>query len=218
MTAIKKTKKEVSIRAYAATIGVDEKTVRTARDHGLLGKGYIKKTGKIISDVADKVWGNEYKVIKSRPGVNKLIVIERLEEKEKQDALLPPAVNNTPLTDSEDDILFDENISVDELLLELKITPDMTAQEAMRVNSVIDAAVNKKKLEELEGILVNKAAVEKSLFLLGSELKKALLDVPARCVRDIMAATTEVEGIKIITDELILVLSTYGNMKTNTIK
>ena len=90
----------------------------------------------------------------------------------------------------------------------------MSVSEVLRIREIIGAGLDKIKLTE--GRLVAKDKVKKALYALGSELKKALLNIPQRVVRDIMAAANEVERINILTDEITAVLSTYGALTKDT--
>lgn len=205
MAGSKKIEQQLSIRAYAEMVGVDEKAVRKARDAGLLKTGYDAKTGKIIPSKADKAWGNAKKVIKPQAGISRAKAIEKLD---KVAASLQPS--QQPDNNAPDEL---ENENIDELLSRLKITSSMSAQDAMKFREIIGAALDKKKLEEAEGILVRKDKVEKALFILGNELKKALFNMPQRIIRDIMSATNEVEAMNIFNQELTIVLNAYANMK-----
>src|ERR1700754_4473290 len=72
------TDEQISIRAYAQVIGVDEKTVRKARDAGLLQDGFDFETGKIIPSLANEAWGNAQKTVRKKPGVSSNRLIEKL--------------------------------------------------------------------------------------------------------------------------------------------
>jgi hypothetical protein len=137
-------------------------------------------------------------VVKPKAGVSRAKAIEKL--------VAEPA-NDQPAGD-----LFEEE-SLDQLLAALKITSGMRAPEAMRVREVIGAALDKKKLEEAEGKLVQREKVDKALFAAGNELKKALFNIPQRIVRDIMAAPNEVEAINIFNTELTQALNSFINLK-----
>ncbi|MDI3319979.1 hypothetical protein [Pinibacter soli] len=203
--------KAISIRAYAALLKVDEKTVRKARDAGLIKEGYDPETKKIFPEIADREWGYS-QVIKPKAGVSKEKAAKKLFEK----------FDNNDKDDFSFDADEDENKWMDEeeirtgtLVSEIKVTSSLTAQEAVRRKLIVELALDKKKLEEAEGILVRRDAVEKALFLLGNELKRALLDIPSRCIADVLASKNEVEGMKILNDELSHVLNIYGQLKQN---
>jgi hypothetical protein len=143
-------------------------------------------------------------------------MVKTIEKMEKQEPLPVSAVTDDP-EDDEEEAFLDENVSTEELLARLKLTPGMKASEAMRINLIIDAAVNKKKLEETEGKLVSREKVEKAFFAIGVELKKALFNMPQKVVRRIKDTGTEVEGIAILADAITQILSDYGNLKTNSL-
>lgn len=206
MAVVKKIEKQVSKRAYADIVGVDEKTVRKAIDAGLLKKGFDIKTGKIIPSLADKAWGNAKRVIKPQAGISRAKAIEKLDKAAGVIKPAPKAKGETP-----DPEIESENI--DQLLSSMKITSSMSAQDAMKYREIIGAALDKKKLEEAEGVLVRKDKVEKALFVFGNELKKSLFNMPQRIVRDIMNSENEVQAMNIFNEELTIILNTYANMK-----
>jgi hypothetical protein len=213
MTDYGNIKGKISIRAYARLLGVDEKTVRKAKDAGLLGDGWDPDSGKIIADKATKNWGFQYQTQTTRPGVGKLKVV----------SLFSPAEipNMDGFREEEEEggaeWLKQEEIRTGGLLEGIQVHSKLSAQEAVRQREIVALAMDKKKLQEMEGTLVRRDAVENALYLAGSELKKSLLDIPARVVRDIMAAVNEVEGINILSTELVQVLETYGKLKDNSL-
>lgn len=188
----------ISVREYARRLNIDEKAVRQAISKGLITKkAYDVKAKKINPSVANKEWGHKHKVVKARAGVSRAKAIEKINPDVKQGVQAP---------------LIEEE-TLDKLLESLRIRSTMGASEAMRVREVIGAALDKKKLEEAEGRLVSRDKVEKALFVVGNELKKALYNIPQRIVRDIMAAPNEVDAINIFNDELSQVLNSYGSLK-----
>lgn len=203
--------KIVSVRAFAERIGVSEGAVRKAISKWQFTTG-VREDGKIDTTVAvNDPWVKKQLVIRPKPGVSRSKAITKLESP-VQSTPAPPSSDNDDQVNDTDDTNADEDVANS-----IKVHKGLKAAEAMRRREIVALALDKKKLQELQGILIRKDVVEKALFLLGSELKKAMLDIPARCVRDIMAANTEVEGIKILEDEIIHVLSTYGNLKENTL-
>lgn len=202
--------KIVSVRAFAKQIGVSEGAVRKAIKSWSFTVG-VQEDGKINAEAAmADSWVKKQSTVKPKAGVSRTKAIEKLE------AHVPAKTTADEGTEA-DDSFSDLDLESEDIASKIKISTTLTASEAMRRREIVALALDKKKLQEQERILVRRDAVEKSLFLLGSELKKALLDIPARCVRDIMAASTEVEGIKILTDELNHVLGTYGNLKQDTL-
>lgn len=204
--------KIVSVRAFAQQIGVSEGAVRKAIKAWNFTIG-VQEDGKINSSAAmTDPWVKKQTVIKPKAGVSRVKAIEKIEATIKERS--SRSAGDDEGTDDSDDSFRDiGSIDVEDIANSIRVTKDLKAAEAMRRREILALAIDKKKLQELEGILVRRDAVEKSLFLLGSQLKKAILDIPARCVRDVMAAGTEVEGIKILTEEIVVVLNTYANLK-----
>lgn len=193
---------KVSIRAYARSLNVDDKAVRKAIDAGLIKKGYDATLKKIIPAKADKEWGFQHKVVKPRAGVSRAKAIEKMEQQKPSAPQQPTATKTDP--ESED---------IDKILSDIKITSSMSAADAMKYREIIGVALDKKKLEEQEAILVRRDKVEKALFAVGNELKKALFNMPQRIVRDIMSCPNEVEAINIFNEELTILLNNYANLK-----
>ncbi|SHN45909.1 hypothetical protein [Chitinophaga sp. CF418] len=204
--------KIISVRSFAVQIGVSEGAVRKAIKSWKFTVG-VQEDGKINAVAAmDDAWVKKQLVVKAKAGVSRTKAIEKI------DAKIKGKVFESADADEGEDMgeQGDDEIDLDEDIADsIKVTKSLKAAEAMRRREIVALALDKKKLQELEGILVRRDAVDKSLFLLGSQLKKAILDIPARCVRDIMSAETEVEGIKVLTDEIVLVLNTYANLKAD---
>ena len=196
--------KIISVRRFADQIGVSEGAVRKAIKNWNFTIG-VQESGKIDSVAAmGDPWVKRQQAVKPKAGVSRIKAIEKIEEKIKEVA-----------DQSGEDDFNDVDLEGEDIASLIKVRTDLKAPEAMRRREILALAMDKKKLQELEGILVRREAVDKSLFLLGSQLKKALLDIPARCVMNIMAAKTEVEGIKVLTDELVSVLNTYASIKVD---
>jgi hypothetical protein len=191
-------KEQISVREYGRRLNIDEAAVRKAITKRLIVKGYDKDLKKINPAVADKEWGHLHQVAKPMAGVSRAKAIQKLVAEPPKDQ--PPGE------------LFEEE-SLEQLLVALKITSSMPAHDAMRVREVIGAALDKKKLEEAEGKLVQREKVDKALYAAGNELKKALFNMPQRIVRDIMAAPNEVEAINIFNTELTQALNSFINLK-----
>lgn len=198
---------KISVRAYADTLKISDKTVRNAIGDGKIKKGVAYKiqfrNGKqvevpeIIKEIADKEWGFIYQTDQVRPGQNSVKVIEQAPAKHADQ----PKSNEAAGSELPGDGEFHDEID-SELISTLSITKNMSFREATRRREVIAAALDKLKLQELEGTLVRKSEVEKSLFAFGDEMKKELLNIPARCVDGIMASTNKVDAINILTIEI----------------
>jgi len=201
---------KISVRAYAESLRISDKTVRNAIADGKIKKGVSYKiqmrngqevdVPEILKEIADKEWGFIYQTDKVKPGQNSVKIIE------KQAVSKQP--NETKVQSDDLPVDGDFNDEIDsELISTLSITKNMSFREATRRREVIAAALDKLKLQELESTLVKKSEVEKTLFAFGDEMKKELLNIPARCIDDIMAAKNKVEGINMLTVEIENVLN-----------
>lgn len=209
--------KIISVRAFAEQIGVSEGAVRKAVKSWKFTIG-VQEDGKINAVAAmNDPWVKKQLVVKAKAGVSRTKAIEKIDNRIKKIV----AEEKAPPVDSEE--VEEENeggegSNVDEdVANSITVNKGLKAAEAMRRREIVALALDKKKLQELQGTLVRKDAVEKSLYRFGNQLKKALLDIPARCARDVMAAENEVEAIKIIYDELVHVLNVHGKLGDNTI-
>jgi len=183
---------KISIREYGRRLSVNEKSIRDAIAAGKIVKGYDPEEKKILPAIANNEWGFRHQTIKRQRGVSRAKVVEKMGA--------PPEL---PSLDAED---------IEGLLHSLPVNRNMPVTEAVRLREIVGLGLDKIKLAEAEGRFVSRDKVEKALFALGSELKKALLNIPSRVVRDIMAAANEVEGVNILTDEITAVLTQYGNL------
>lgn len=206
---------KISVRAYAGQIGVNESAVRKAVTNGKIKNGYDSKTKKIIPSIANKEYGDFQVAGKAKPGVSKELRAKQIEEikpapiqaraaKRAQSQKPPP---NDDWFDSEDELSYEE------LLQRIKVTSGLSYAEAIRRREVISLAMDKKKLEEMEAVLIRRDIVDKAFFAMGDSLKKALYQIPARISAEIRSANNDVEIQNILTVEITQVLNEYANLK-----
>ena len=91
-----------------------------------------------------------------------------------------------------------------------------SVQELKRAQAAVDLQTSKLKLEVLQGSLVKKDLVERSLFAFGQQIREAIMAVPVKCVDDLRAAPTRVDALNVLTGELervLLKLSEAENIK-----
>ncbi len=222
----KKESELMSKNAYAKYLGVSEKAVRNAVTDGKIKKGWDAVRGKIIKHLADKEYGFLHQNPKAGPGVGKAKLIEKLTSEKNTAKLSKSRTKDGESSDASpkgeksevtSDISGADDLSkldAAELLLRLPITADMGYNQAVRVNEIIDAALKKKKLEEMEDILVRRVNVESALFAFGSQLRKALMAIPARVTDEMMNAANKIEAINILTEEIVSTLDQYSNIET----
>jgi hypothetical protein len=208
----------ISIRAYAAQLNVNEKAVRKAIQEGKIKKGVQKSSGKILASKADQEWGYIHKVPKPGRGLSKAKVAEKLDAipviPPKENLVKPIKTENKREETGENQEGM--NYSYTDLINSIHIYPELTYSEAIRRKEILGIAAERMKLEEQQGILVRKADVEKSLFAIGDTLKKSLLNIPARCIDDIMAAPNKIDASTILIMEIQSVLNRfYQHLQTN---
>ena len=205
---------KISVRAYAATLGIDDKTIRKAIASGKIKKGvsYVTQIRKgvevrvpeINAVVADLEYGHLHKIDKIKPGQKIGKLIKKVDQGLVGKNIIEKSAPMGTETDTSDD---------EDQLSTIPIGKSLSYGEAARRRELIGLALDKKKLQELEGVLVRKDVVEKTLFAFGSELKKSLLNIPSRISADIMASTSVVEIQTIITVELTNILNEFSKMQ-----
>ncbi len=122
--------------------------------------------------------------------------------------------------DSDDDLEligldFNPNASLQDVIKLIQVTPYLSYADALTKREIVGLAMDKIKLEELDGLLVRKTEVERNLFTIGDRLKKALLAIPVRCADELLNATNKVEAVNIMTEEINLVLNTFANFENS---
>jgi vacuolar-type H+-ATPase subunit I/STV1 len=108
---------------------------------------------------------------------------------------------------------FNPNATLQDVINLIQVTPYLTYADALTKREIVGLAMDKLKLEELDGVLVRKTEVERNLFSIADRLKKALLAIPVRCADEILTANNKVEAVNIMTEEINQVLSTFANFE-----
>lgn len=203
---------KVSVREYAKTLGISHPTVLKAIAAGKIKKGvsYRKQTRNGIESttieinqaIADLEFGNLHKSGKVKPGQKAVKVVGEKTVIEKSNKL--PLVESVTTLDEDDEAIISS----------MKITSDMSFAEAARHRELIGLVMDKKKLQEAEGVLVRKDVVDSELFAFGTELKKSLLNIPARVTADVRAASNDVEAQMIITVEITNILNDFSKKQS----
>lgn len=214
----------LSKSAYAREVGVSEKAIRKAITEGKIKKGWDADKQKVIKHLADKEYGHLHDVAKPRPGISREKLAERLQsekvvktrtKKPLKSELGKPDVENFEKSDKVADLRSVlGNLNTDDIA----ITSDLQYAESIRRKAIIELALEKKKLEELQGVLVRKDDVEKALFAVGSQLKNSLLAIPQRIIEDVLAAPTRVESLNIMHEAMAECLEVYANLESLKIK
>ncbi len=204
----------VSLRAYSRGLDISHTAVSHAIKNGKINKGvqYVTKIRKgvevqvpvINKIIADIEFGNLHKTDKLKPGQTKAGKLLKISGDAIAKKLDGKKNKGLPL------ITSDEDADEEHLLSKMHIDKQMSYGEASRRRELIGLAMDKKKLQELEGSLVRKDVIEKALFMIGSELKKALFNVPARITADVRAAANDVYAQSIITVELTQILNEFS--------
>lgn len=201
---------QISVREYARQLHVDEKAVRNAIKAGKIKKGYVKKTGKIKASIATEEWGFIHKHPKAGHGISRTKAAEKIDKIDEEKNI---KINADGRGWGKENInSIEKEYTYIELIKEIKITPILKYSEAVRRKEILSIAREKMELEEKQQTLVRKSDVEKALFAIGDQLKKSLLNIPARCIDDIIAAPNKIEANNILTFEINQVLITISQL------
>lgn len=190
---------QISVRAYAKEVCVNESAIRRAIREGKINRGYDKVTKKIIRSIANKEYGNLKDIQTPQRGISKQKFAEKISKSARRGHGVDDITNGGP---------FDYS----KLLDSISINATMEYKDIIKRRETVGLALDRMKLEEQNGILVRKADVEKNLFALGDQMKKGLLNIPNRVVDDIMAAPNKIEAINILTMEIQQMLERFAGM------
>ncbi|MBO9674427.1 MAG: hypothetical protein J7577_13350 [Sphingobacteriaceae bacterium] len=219
----------LSKNAYAQYLGINEKAVRNAIAQGKIKKGFDTVKQKVIKHLADKEFGFQHKIAKPRAGVSKDKLADRLKsekspnktdknsDKSEPKLKKSKSPNKSEVLDEETAVQvlsFGPEMSVKDLIKSITVTPDMEYSESMRVRELIALAFDKIKLEEQEKTIVRRADVERVLFTFGTQIKKALMSIPARVADELVNADSKVDVINILTEEFTRTLTDFANFES----
>lgn len=222
---------------YADYLGINEKAVRKAIIENKIVKGWDATTKKIIVAEADKEYGFLHKVARDKAGVSKAKTAVKLsgsptvyfQGNDRQQAKLKNKKSESPkdsesenlaksespkMTDKDaSNMIVDElmNVPVTELLGRIVLHEGLQYNESIRLKMLLEVCKDKQQLELFQGTLVKKDDVAKVLYAVGSQLKKAILAMPARIIPDIRAANDNIEAKAIMIKEINSILAHYAN-------
>jgi hypothetical protein len=218
--------KPVSFREFARLTGTSDGAVRKAIARESIKEGLVDDGGKvkILPSVASKEWG---KPIISADPVPKDATAQGALAKDELIALATswaekPDISNVPTKGKDlagepvaeevapglaDDELSDEDI---EVIAEIK---DNTSKaEAERQIAVFKARKAKAEFLKVSGELVEKSVVYQQLFDFATVIKQAIMNVPDRCIDNVLAADNRNEAQITMSNELADALTSLSNM------
>lgn len=178
-----KKEKYLSIRAYAKRIGVSHASIQKAIKAGKISKGYDSETKTINPDIADQEYGFQTEIKK---------IGEKLKENISQQQL-------------------DAYSGVD--VVEIQISHQDTAPEALRKQIIIKAQLDLLKLKTESGQLVNKEEVYKEIYAYGKEIRMSLQAIPDRIIDQLLTMDRN-DAHKLLTEsinESLIKLTTYAH-------
>lgn len=154
---------QVSYRAFAKMVGMTEGAVRKAVERGTIKEGV---TG---TDTASP------KIIPSKASMEWGKVIMEPDDDDDQDP----------------DVTDADRKAAETVDMSKGIADNTTKAEADRMAAIYKARKLRSEALEMEGLLVEKGLVYKVLFELGAAWRDVMLNVPARCIDNVIAAYQE---------------------------
>jgi hypothetical protein len=206
---------DLSGRAFAEVIGVDEKAVRKAIVRGDIKHGFSAVKKKFNLEEAKKnQWVQDQLLVRAKAGVSINKAIEKLE---KQKIGKSASGGQQPPKDDEPEDEDLTDCTVEELTVKLKVTSNMPREKALRYTEIVELALAKLKLQKEAGVLVAKADVEKELFAKGRILKQDIMNIAESVVDDVLAAPNRTEAVNIIKTHCNELLTRYSKEEELTI-
>ena len=175
---------KLSLRKYAATLGISHTAVAKAVKSEHILKGWDKEAKKIIVSIANDEWGN---AIKERNGT------------QKNNSL--PGINENLLNET---LLSDIDLP--------QVRTDITFTEARRRKEIYYAESARIAAHKEQGLYVEKDKVYSQLFEFGKQLRVSLQSVPDRIIDKIMVAKNRHEGYLILLEEINKTLEQLSNV------
>ena len=151
---------KLSLRKYAATVGVSHTAVAKAVKAGYINKGWNPIEKKIIVDIANKEWGNSMKEKNCQGKENQLEVTTQ------------ESFSESHLTDNDYTPTGEE----------------MSLGEARRRKEIYNAEIARIAALKEQGLYVEKQKVYSELFYYGKQIRAAIQAIPDRFIDNILAA------------------------------
>lgn len=193
-------KQILSLRKYAELLGCTEGNVRDAIKKKKIVAGVIIQNGKnkgIDVEVANSEWGANFNTERPR-NMDLLTAVTSTQ---------PTKVAKNPVSAQNTDTETESGEVTD-----LEIYDDDSLQTASRKKTILEARKLKLQVAELEGRLVDKQAVYKTLFAAGIEVRNSISNVPSRVIDSILSAPTRIDAQRILTEELNSALQTVSDI------
>lgn len=175
---------KLSLRKYAAIIGVSHTAVAKAVRNGYINKGWDAVAKKILVELANNEWGNG---IKERLKSENLNAIGNISES---------LINKTSLTEKD--------------LPPIK--SDITFSEARRRKEIYNAEIARITAFKEQGLYVEKENVYKQLYEFGKQIRIEFESMPDRIIDSILAAKSRHEGHTIMINAIQDVLNRLTNI------
>lgn len=164
---------KLSLRKYAAIIGVSHTAVAKAIKCGYIVKGWNTETKKIIVEIANEEWGNEAKERNS------------------------PAIGKTGIN-SENTNTDVANVG----MYFTPVSEDTPITEARRRKEIYSAELARIAALAEQGVYIEKEKVYSQLFEYGKLLRVSLQSIPDRIIDNIITAKSRPDAHRMLLDAI----------------
>lgn len=186
----------LSIRAYARRCSSSHVAVKKAIDKGLIRDGWDKVSEMIIVALADEEWGKTFMLKKG------VVPVDHSTEKEREQA---DKVNRQSEQWQEAKTEFEKKVikqaeaaasDSGEKWNGGDIPNNVSFQEALRIERILASKLKQMQTEELEGLLVRKAEINKQMQVAGIEIRKQIERFPMAIIDKVLSAKGRTESLR----------------------
>jgi len=209
----------MGLRAYARRCSASHVAVHKAIDKKIIVAGWDAVKEEIIVAEADREWGEGFMAKKGVTPMNPATEKQR----EIADAINSAAEKKEPTTRQEKSAVKKgerETSGDDEGSIEWEggeIPNDIKFAEALRIERIQMARHKMMQADELEGLLVRKALVQRQLIVAGIEVRKAIERFPTTVIDKVLSAKNRTAALKVLDDAVTELLETLQERITTAI-
>lgn len=165
---------KLSLRKYAATLGISHTSVAKAVKSGHIVNGYDSEVKKIIVSIANDEWGDG--------------IMERAK-----------AIKNNSLPDIKESLLNETLLSDKDLP---QVRTDISFTEARRMKEIFNAEIARITAFKEQGLYVEKERVYLQLFEYAKQLRVSIQNIPDRIVDRVIISKSRYEAHQIMIEAI----------------
>lgn len=213
----------LSERQYAERTGIGKTTIRDARVAGRIQRGWDADLQQYKFEIAEEEWGIPYRTqmmakgktftpkVKTAAAAQSATQDEDVNAPNGNSDFVMPVIPEASYQYPDQMDLFDDPNA-------FKTGKKVELLEAVRVKEYNEARYKKMRADELAGILVRKADIEKQLQVAGMELRKEIERLPIKLVDKMRGARDRNEAIMVAEDEIMEMLERMPQIIENALK